>query len=355
MHVHSLKAQLIRLFMILFGVFIVHTIAMVWLEKLSWMDSIWLTVTTATTVGYGDLAASTPYGRMVTIGLLYIGGIAILAQLASLFFEYKQEVRYNMLTGHWSWSMKNHLVFLHAPDQGGEQYFMQAISHLRQSSCNKSNLPVVIVSENYPDGIPDKLRAMDVVHVTGDVHVPDTFKAANVKDAHTIVLISPHHNDPHSDSLNFDLLHRLRDMGVKARIIVEVVFDENRARFLRSGADNVIRPIRIYPELLVRTILAPGSEQLIETILDSKREECIRYDANVQARWGDIVAWMIEQDLGVPLSYLSKEDTTVSNPSANDTVNATALFVLAKKERIQSDKAIQTILSERFDKVLTLK
>ena len=39
-------------------IFALHTVAMMSFEKLSFGDSLWLTLTTATTVGYGDLSAS---------------------------------------------------------------------------------------------------------------------------------------------------------------------------------------------------------------------------------------------------------------------------------------------------------
>ena len=95
----SVKGQLQRLFFTLLAILIVHTIAMVQLEQLNVSDAVWLTMTSATTVGYGDLSAQTLAGRMATIILLYVGGIAILAQVAALYFEYRQEIKDRKLKG----------------------------------------------------------------------------------------------------------------------------------------------------------------------------------------------------------------------------------------------------------------
>ena len=42
-------------------------------EKFSLLDSIWLTVITLATVGYGDVVALTPAGRVFTIMLILLG------------------------------------------------------------------------------------------------------------------------------------------------------------------------------------------------------------------------------------------------------------------------------------------
>lgn len=48
------------------------------LEKLSLLDSIWLTVITLATIGYGDIYASTQEGRLFTI-ILILGGLSVFA------------------------------------------------------------------------------------------------------------------------------------------------------------------------------------------------------------------------------------------------------------------------------------
>ena len=162
----SIKAQLIKLLIVLLLVLLLHSLTMVWFEHLPVLDAVWLSITSATTVGYGDYSAQTLAGRLATIILLYIGGIAILAQVASMYFEYRQEIRNRILKGDWSWSMDNHIVFLNSPEEVGEEYFYQAISQLRASSAALGSLPIVIVSEKLENGISDKLRELDVVHVS---------------------------------------------------------------------------------------------------------------------------------------------------------------------------------------------
>ena len=73
------RIQIFRLFAVLLGLVVANVSAMMFFEKLSLEDAIWLTMTTITTVGYGDMSATTTFGRLATILLMYLVGIFLLA------------------------------------------------------------------------------------------------------------------------------------------------------------------------------------------------------------------------------------------------------------------------------------
>ena len=66
-----------------------HVAAMMAFEGLSLGEAVWLTFTTITTTGYGDLSAKTPAGRAATIVLIYLSGIFLLTQAGGAFFEFR--------------------------------------------------------------------------------------------------------------------------------------------------------------------------------------------------------------------------------------------------------------------------
>jgi len=66
----------------------VNTAAMVWFEKMSLADGLWMSLTTITTVGYGDLSPSTLVGRTVTVVSLYTFAISVLTLLISEIVEW---------------------------------------------------------------------------------------------------------------------------------------------------------------------------------------------------------------------------------------------------------------------------
>jgi len=60
-----------------------------------------LTMTTMTTVGYGDYTAQTYPGRLATMLLVFLGGIWVAFQTAATYFDYRAERRERMRLGRW--------------------------------------------------------------------------------------------------------------------------------------------------------------------------------------------------------------------------------------------------------------
>src|SRR5262245_43368256 len=69
-------------------IFTIGVIGFMLLEKFSLLDSIWLTVITLATIGYGDIVAHTPAGRLFTVLLIMfgLGAVAYGLQATAGFF-----------------------------------------------------------------------------------------------------------------------------------------------------------------------------------------------------------------------------------------------------------------------------
>ena len=74
------------LIILLIGTFVYH-----YLEGWSYIDSLYFSVITLTTVGYGDLSPQTNGGKIFTIFYIFIGLGMILSFLQTLFDHFNQE------------------------------------------------------------------------------------------------------------------------------------------------------------------------------------------------------------------------------------------------------------------------
>ncbi len=322
-----------------------HIFAMLIFEDLSLTDAVWITLTTVTTVGYGDLSAQTGLGRTATVVLLYFGGIFILAKIAGDYFDYRLERREKMLLGQWRWKMQDHIVIINTPRNNAVQYFERLISQFRAID-EYNEIPIQLLTPDYPDGLHPSLQKLGVIHYTGSANNDDNLMAVSITEAAEIIILTSDESDIATDSLSFDILHRLKELNVKGKILAECVDDNNRNRFMQAGANSVIRPIRAYPELIVRAIVAPGCEKVLENLFTHGGNHTRRYDVSLEnTLWSEIVCILINNGLGTALAYIDNKHNVVIDPNPSDFINASGLILLIREAHIPNNDEICNALA----------
>lgn len=326
-----------------------HVLCMYLLENMSWLDAIWLTLTTATTVGFGDHAPRTVAGKISTIILIYLGGILMAARIGGLYFDYLMERRMKILSGKWQWKMKGHLVFINSPLQGAEEYFRLAITDLRETEGELSNIPIVIYSDQFKDGLPESIRKLEVAHVHAETITDVMLGKASILESAIVVILAKDSYNPASDSVTFDVIHRLKSMGVKAHIIVESVYQENKNRMIIAGANNVIRPIRSYPELLVRSIVSPGSEQVIEELISHNGATCMKYAIAIKIGFDDLQNILAMNNLGILIGYVDKHGIQHLSPDLYNTpIEMYGIIVVVTAKQTSKASNIKQLLKKNI-------
>ncbi len=349
---HAVGFSIFKSFTFLLIILIAHAFLMTLFEGLSWGDAAWLTLTTATTVGYGDISATTTAGRWTTALLLYCGGIFVLANFAGEYLEARNERKSRKIKGQWSWNMKNHIVIINTPAHGGDRFSKMLITQIRNDS-NYADIPIQIMTRQYPNALPRELRDLGVIHYHGAPDVDESFKMVNITHAKHIIVLSKNEHESISDALSYDIIARLADLDLdKNKVIVECVEDGNRARFHRLGFNTVIRPIRAYPEVLVRTLVAPGSEQLLEDLFTHSGAHPRRYPVEINnTSWADIVVRIMQAGLGTAMSYINQEGEAITNPSPNSQVTTRALIIMVNADTLPNDQDIKHCLQSAIEAI----
>jgi voltage-gated potassium channel len=321
-------------------IFTLHVAAMMFFEKMSFGDSLWLTFSTVTTVGYGDYYASTFWGRTATVILIYIGSIFILAHSLGIYFESRADKRRRILLGQWRWNMKNHILLLNVPEFGAEQYVKRLVSELRQGNEYKDT-HILIVTQQFKMGFPHELqRLQNIVHYDGKPNDPTALLEAHPENAKAVIILAEREGDSTSDGETFDILHRLKELGTEGVILAECVEDYNRPRLKASGAQIVVRPMRGYPEMVAGALEAPGTEQIMEDMFESQgQNDCLKFKIHLEnITWRHIVKTLMDASIGTALGYMDMQGKIICNPPSQSTIIAQALFVLTHHPlKIQED------------------
>ncbi len=346
----DIRRTLIRAGLYLLTVFALHSWIMVEVEGLSADEAVWLTLTTVVTVGYGDFSAQTVLGRLATVILLYVGSIFVLFHVAADYFQYRSERKMAMLRGRWKWKMKDHVLLLNSPSINRDRYILGLVEELHRTE-RWSGAPVLMLTRDYGDGLPEEFQTAGVVHYHGDASSPEDLEAVNAADAAVILILAENAADKRSDEINFNILHRLRDLNVKSRILVECVRRANRGRLKDAGADCVMRPIRFYPEIVVRAIDAPGSEQILEGLFMSEGVECRSFDVAVKGiSWSKLAASLMGRGLGTAIAFADDSNGTEHsvhcNPDPQQIVDTDRLYVIVKADRYVSSADIKKVVAE---------
>ncbi|MGF2736630.1 potassium channel family protein [Marinobacter sp. DUT-1] len=339
-----IRSRMKRLFLILIAM-ITLQILIIWAaEDLDLFEAIWLTLTTATTVGYGDFSPKTPAGRISTMLIMFVGVITMLTIIISDFIEYRFYRRERIIQGRWVYKMKEHIVIINTPQTGGAQYFMRFASQVR-AIPGYETIPIMLVTRQFPSGLPSELSDCGVVHYHGSGSDPEALKAAHAGSARHIIVLAADEADPTSDSLTFDIAHRLSESNLGGRTTVECVSDRNRERFKALGIRTIIRPVRTYPEIMVRAVVAPGSEKVLEDLFNYERDHPHRYDLELDdLTWADIVSALVRHGIGTALAYIDHDDEVVCHPPTNEEVEGKGLIVLVKSTDTPSVEVVEEAL-----------
>jgi len=339
-----IRKRMKRLFLIL-ACLLCFQVLVIWsVEELTLFESVWITMTTVSTVGYGDFAPETTIGRISTIAIMFLGAITLLTLIVSDFIEYRFYRRERILTGRWRYKMNEHIVIINTPQNGGERYFMRFASQVR-SVPGYESIPIMLLTRQFPNGLPTELSDVGIVHFHGSGFDPDALKAVHAGSARHIIVLAADECDTYSDSLTFDIAHRLSERNLGRLTTVESVSDENRARFKALGVRTILRPVRTYPEIMVRSVVAPGSEKVLEDMFNYEHDHPHRYDLKLDdLNWADIVSALVRHGIGTALAYIDEDGEVICHPPTNKEIEGKGLIVLVKSAETPSVDLVQEAL-----------
>lgn len=341
-HLRSLK-QLAMIGILVLGA---HVIAMMAFEGLDLWTAIWLTTTTTTTVGYGDISAASWQGQLSTMVLIYGGGVFIVAQGAGLFFEHRSERARLKQLGEWIWNMSEHIIVINTPCHNRTRFMERVFDEFEASKprahehqdflVESKHLEFLLITEGYPEGLPKGLEERNVKLQAGRGDDPGVLEDANIREARGVVILAIDPSETqfaYDDSLTFDIVHRIRSAGYDGTLVAEVVDANNRPRILEAGATAVVLPVRAFPGLLSRALFHPGMEKVIESLFDSQGNECVSMRVDItDEKWRDVIRRYVDKGVGTPVAY-SFEGEVESEPNLKTVVRADTIYVLTGSKK----------------------
>jgi voltage-gated potassium channel len=330
---------------------VLFALAMAAFEDMAAADSLWLAVVTLTTVGYGDVAAKTVAGRIATVLLLLLGGVFVVAKLASDWFDWREQVRERKRTGSWRWGMDGHVLVIGTPEGDAVRFFRGLVRQLRGTPGYR-DAPVLLLTRAFAgraDGLPQALCDEELVHVEGAPTDEEALRRADAPRAAAVIVLAGREDDAVSDAVSADVVARVRAMaaGAPPVVVTECVDDRNRARLLAAGAVAAVRPLRSYPEMLARALVAPGAERLLEDLFSSEGNELFRLElpAPYRGTWARAAGLLLEKGLGTAIAYRPPGGEVLLNPAGPATIEAAAIYVILREDQKAGARDLAAMLA----------
>ncbi len=231
------------------------SLGFVWIEGWSFFDGLYMTVTTLTTVGYGEVHPLTHIGRIYNMLLILAGMGVILYIVGSLARavvegDIREALGKRKLLSRIR-KLKGHYIICG----------FGRIGEIIARQLKERGIPLVVI-ENNPEHI-SRLEASGYSFVAGDATREDVLQEAGIERAIGLVAVVS------SDAHNVYIILTARSLKPDLYIVARAEEAGSEQKLKRAGADRVESPYEIGGRKMAYTILRPT----VTTFIDLTMQE----------------------------------------------------------------------------------
>lgn len=219
------------------------------LEGWSILDSLYVTVQTVTTVGYGDLTPRTAAGRAFAAVFMVISvGVVLYALTSTVQAIVHSELFATYGRSRQMSKLRDHFIICGAGRVG---------SHLMRSLRATNNAFVVIESDKAK---AEALMEMNVPVLPRDATLEETLREAGVVHARGLAACLP------DDADNVYVVLTARDLNPKIHIVARAAEEQAESKLIRAGANRVVAPTLIGGHRMAMALTKPAVGDFLDSI-----------------------------------------------------------------------------------------
>jgi len=240
-------ALICLLFLFLFG-----TVGYYFIEGWNIVDSIYMTVISLTTTGYGEVHPLSIKGKLFSIILLILGA-SLFVYVITLLARALMEGQFRELLE--KKAMRDKINKLH------NHYIICGFGRIGKTisdSLKSSNMPFVIVERNKE--VFDELKKLGYFYVEGDATQEEFLINAGVKSARVLICVL------HSDADNVYTTLTARSINPGIFIIARASEKRAEKNLMQAGASQVVSPYEIGAKRMALAVLKPNVIEFLDLV-----------------------------------------------------------------------------------------
>lgn len=292
----------------------------------TWVDALYMTVITITTVGFGEVRELGTEGRLMTIGLM-VTAVGVFAYSLSTLGSIVVEARFGSLL--WRRRMDKKIKALES------HYIICGYGRTGRAVCNQlalENTPFVVV-EQTPE-LLEMLRVSKRLFIDGDATHDECLRRAGIGRAKGLVAALG------NDAENVYLVLSARDLDAKLNIVSWASTVEAETKVLRAGANRALSPYVQGGRRIANMLTTPHALEFLENAIggnDNIRLGEIEVRANSKVAGHSLLEAGITRDLGVIIIGIRRTSGKLEfNPAADEVLGEGDILIgIGNTEQIE--------------------
>lgn len=222
------------------------------LLDLSFIDALYMTIITISTVGYAEVSAMTPQAKLFSIVLIIIslGSVGYMfTRIVSSLMEgdIRKAIRRKMMERKIS-DFNNHYILCGAGETGWHA----------MKRFQKSNVNLVVIDKD--ENVVAELLEEGVAAILGDATMDETLLKAGIQRAKGLI------SSLSRDSDNVFAVLTARELNDKLYIVSRAIDKTSHDKLKRAGANNTISPDEIGGSRMAALMLRPNVISFLDII-----------------------------------------------------------------------------------------
>lgn len=257
------KSKIYKATVVLFIINMVGTAGFMMLESYSFIDAMFMTIITVSTVGFGIIKPLDTAGKIFTIALIFssIGAYMYAASIITKYIvdgqflvQYKYNRVYNKIL-----KLSDHVIVC-GYGRNGKQAVQKLIAYDRK----------FVIIENKTERIEEINKNEEFLFVEGDATDDDVLIKAGIEKASALI------SSLAKDSENVFVVLSARQLNKDLSIISRASNENSTKKLKIAGANNVIMPDRIGGDHMASLVVTPDVIEFMDNLsLDGSNESNI--------------------------------------------------------------------------------
>lgn len=224
---------------------------------LSWMNAVYMTVITITTVGYREVTGIPSVGEQIFTIVVIVTGVSTVLYTFTLMVQVVVEGQLRDFLGRRRMNRRIADFSGHTIVCGWGRVGRGVVNDLIAAGEQ-----VVVIDEN-----SERVRDLDLPVVVGDATLDSTLKAAGVTKAQALVAALE------GDAENLFVTLSARTMNSELFIVARARADESVPKLSRAGADRVVNPQELGATRMASFVVQPNVAEFVDVVMHERSLE----------------------------------------------------------------------------------